>query len=118
MIAAQLLELTGVDQTAPINGSYTVGNTSFTLNPSSGAGLSVGDRESLVYTLIARRSAEPTASFRTFYEAVGDVRVGAGHFFADDNDPQSTITWGGGGFSHRLSAISIQRAVSACQTGC
>lgn len=118
VIAAQLLELTGVDQTAPINGSYTVGNTSFTLNPSSGAGLSVGDRESLVYTLIARRSAEPTASFRTFYEAVGDVRVGAGHFFADDNDPQSTITWGGGGFSHRLSAISIQRAVSACQTGC
>ncbi|HEU5075152.1 MAG TPA: hypothetical protein VFU02_13270, partial [Polyangiaceae bacterium] len=118
IIAAQLLELTGVDQVNPTNGAYQTTNTSFTLNPSSGDGLSVGDSGSLVYSLMARRSAEPTASFRTFYQSIRDARVGAGHFMADDDDAQSTITWGGGGFSHKLSAISVQRAVNVCQTGC
>lgn len=118
IIAAQLLELTGVDQVNPVNGSYQTTNTSFTLNPNSGGGLRVGDARSLVYTLIARRSSEPTASFRNFYQSIRDARVGAGHFFADDDDSQSTITWGGSGFSHKLSAISVQRAVSTCKTGC
>ncbi|HEY6723893.1 MAG TPA: hypothetical protein VI197_07670 [Polyangiaceae bacterium] len=118
IIAAQLLELTGVDQVNPINGAHQTTNTSFSLNPSSGSGLTVGDPGSLVYTHIARRSAEPTASFRTFYQSIRDARVAAGHFFADDDDAASTISWGGGGFSHKLSAISVQRAVNVCQTGC
>lgn len=118
IIAAQLLELTGVDQVNPLNDDYQTTSTSFTLNPSSGGGLSVGDSASLVYTFIARRANEPTASFRTFYQAIGDVRAAGGSFFADDNDAQATITWGGGGYSHKLSAISVQRAVSVCQTGC
>jgi len=118
MIAAQLLELTGVDQETPVNAEYQTTNTSFALNPSSGAGLAVGDAGSLVYTFIARRDSEPTASFRSFYQSIGTVRAAGGHFFADDDDAQSTITWGGTGFSHKLSAISVQRAVSTCQTGC
>jgi hypothetical protein len=118
MIAAHLLELTGVDQQNPVNAEYQTTNTSFALNPSSGGGLAVGDTGSLVYSFIARRDSEPTASFRTFYQAIGTVRAAGGYFSADDDDAQSTITWGGTGFSHKLSAISVQRAVSTCQTGC
>jgi hypothetical protein len=118
IISAHLVELIGVDQTSPLNANYQTGNSNFILNPSSGAGLSVGDAESLVYTFIARRDNEPTASFRNFYQAIGNVRVAGGYFFADDNDAQSTISWAGGGYSHRLSAISVQRAVTTCQTGC
>jgi hypothetical protein len=118
VIAAELLELTGVDQTTPYNDSYETTNTNFTLNPSSGSGLSVGDNGSLVYSFIARRQSEPTANFRSFYEAIGDARAAGGSFFANSGDAQSTIIWGGGGYSHKVSAISVQRAVTTCQTGC
>jgi hypothetical protein len=107
-----------VDQTNPLNDTYQSENSSFTLNPSSGAGLSVGDAASLVYTFIARRDNEPTASFRNFYESIGNVRAAGGHFFGNAGAAQSTVTWGGGGYAHRLSAISVQRAVTTCQTGC
>ena len=46
------------------------------------------------------------------------MRASGGYFAADDDDAQSTITWGGTGYSHKLAAISVQRAVSTCQTGC
>ncbi len=118
IIAAQLLEVIGVDQTNPLNDTYQTTSSGFALNPSSGGGLSVGDQGSLVYSFIARRDTEPTASFRNFYEAIGNARVGAGYFTANANDPPSTINWGGDGYAHHLSAISLQRAVTTCETGC
>jgi hypothetical protein len=117
-IAAHLVELRGVDQTTALSDTVQNATSSFVLNPSSGAGLTVGDQASLVYSFIGRRQDMPTSSYGSFAEAIGDTRVAGGYFFADADDPQSTQTWGGAGYSHSLSAISVQRVVTACQTGC
>ena len=69
-------------------------------------------------SFIAQRDGEPTASFRNFGEAIGAVRAAGGYFFANDTDPAATITWAGNGYAHGLSALSVQRAVTTCETGC
>lgn len=117
-IAAHLVELRGVDQTTPLSDQLQNTTSSFVLNPNSGAGLTVGDQASLVYSFIARRQDMPTSSYGSFAETIGDARAAGGYFFANDDDPQTTETWGGAGFSHTLSAIAVQRVVTACQTGC